>query len=108
MHCSRNVNVSNVRRVCGHARVVTVSGTVAEHVAPHNSFFLDVMIQFPFRIYCDEYIRGNRSWFPLTYSKFQKFPGERKKVTLSSPINCLKFPVRFFEFVVFIFYIPDG
>ncbi|KAJ0906527.1 hypothetical protein HanPSC8_Chr07g0306401 [Helianthus annuus] len=79
----------------GHARVVTVSGTVARHVSPRNSFFLIVMIQLPLRIYCEEYIRGNHSWLPLTCSKFQKFPGERKKDPSSSPINCLKFPVSF-------------
>ncbi|KAF5795067.1 hypothetical protein HanXRQr2_Chr08g0335411 [Helianthus annuus] len=95
MHCSRSVNVSFVRRVTSHARVVTVSGTVTGHVSPRNWFLLIVMIQLPLRIYCDEYIRGNHSWFPFTCSKFQKFPGERKKVPSSSPINCLKFPVRF-------------
>ncbi|KAJ0800244.1 hypothetical protein HanPI659440_Chr03g0100801 [Helianthus annuus] len=93
-HCSRSVNVSFVRRVGGHAHVVTISGTIAGHVSLRNSFFLIVIIQLPLRIYCDEYIRGNR-WFPLTCSKFHKFLGERKKAPSSSPINCLKFLVRF-------------
>ncbi|MFS7905736.1 hypothetical protein Hanom_Chr01g00051201 [Helianthus anomalus] len=66
-------------RVGGHARVITVSGIVAEHVAPHNSPFLNVMIQLLNRINCDGYIRGNHLWFPLTCSKFQKIPGEREK-----------------------------
>ncbi|MFS7945427.1 hypothetical protein Hanom_Chr06g00524171 [Helianthus anomalus] len=72
MHCSRSVKVSFVRCVGGHSRVVTVSGTVAEHVASHNSLFSNVMIRLLPRINCDGYIRGNRLWFPLTCSKFKK------------------------------------